>query len=65
MAGTHYLDFRPSEIAASVAAAVVGEEHIVDISKACTRVDKVRDEARDVLATFVFESVPFNAMLCS
>lgn len=40
--GTDCLDFRPSEIAASVAAAVVGEEHIVDISKACARVDKDR-----------------------
>ncbi|OEL23419.1 Cyclin-D4-1 [Dichanthelium oligosanthes] len=34
--GTHCLDFRPSEIAAAVAAAVAGEEHAVDIDKACT-----------------------------
>ncbi|XP_021308413.1 cyclin-D4-1 isoform X1 [Sorghum bicolor] len=42
--GTHCLDFRPSEIAAAVAAAVAGEEHAVDIvDKACThRVHKER-----------------------
>ncbi|PAN12851.1 hypothetical protein PAHAL_2G295100 [Panicum hallii] len=34
--GTHCLDFRPSEIAAAVAAAVAGEERAVDIDKACT-----------------------------
>ncbi|CAD6224613.1 unnamed protein product [Miscanthus lutarioriparius] len=33
--GTHCLDFRPSEIAAAVAAAVAGEEHAVDIDRAC------------------------------
>lgn len=30
------MGFRPSEIAAAVAAAVAGEEHAVDIDKACT-----------------------------
>lgn len=42
--GTHCLDFRPSEIAAAVAAAVAGEEHAVDIDKACCthRVHKER-----------------------
>ncbi|TKW33567.1 hypothetical protein SEVIR_2G246300v4 [Setaria viridis] len=41
--GTHCLDFRPSEIAAAVAATVAGEEHTVDIDKACThRVHKER-----------------------
>lgn len=42
--GTQCLDFRPSEIAAAVAAAVAGEEeHAVDIDKACThRVHKER-----------------------
>ncbi|CAN6182581.1 unnamed protein product [Urochloa humidicola] len=34
--GTHCLDFRPSEIAAAVAAAVAGEERAVDIDEACT-----------------------------
>jgi len=38
------LDFRPSEIAAAVAAAVAGEEHAVDIDRACCthHVHKVR-----------------------
>ncbi|KAF8781119.1 hypothetical protein HU200_001096 [Digitaria exilis] len=41
--GTHCLDFRPSEIAAAVAAAVAGEDHAVDIDMACThRVQKER-----------------------
>ncbi|XP_062194112.1 cyclin-D4-1-like isoform X2 [Phragmites australis] len=41
--GTHCLDFRPSEVAAAVAAAVVGEEYAVDIDEACThRVHKER-----------------------
>ncbi|KAF8694709.1 hypothetical protein HU200_002474 [Digitaria exilis] len=41
--GTHCLDFRPSEIAAAVAAAVAGEDHAVDIDKACIhRVQKER-----------------------
>ncbi|CAN6217985.1 unnamed protein product [Urochloa humidicola] len=34
--GTHCLDFRPSEIAAAVAAAIAGEERAVDIDEACT-----------------------------
>ncbi|ONM22380.1 cyclin-D4-1 isoform X2 [Zea mays] len=34
--GTCCLGFRPSEVAAAVAAAVAGEEHAVDIDKACT-----------------------------
>ncbi|KAL6656162.1 hypothetical protein ACP70R_006988 [Stipagrostis hirtigluma subsp. patula] len=34
--GTQCLDFRPSEIAAAVAAAVVGEERAVDTDEACT-----------------------------
>jgi hypothetical protein len=43
MAGTCCLGFRPSEVAAAVAAAVAGEEHAVDIDKACThRVHEVR-----------------------
>jgi cyclin D1/2/4, plant len=37
------VDFRPSEIAAAVAAVVAGEERDVDIDEACThRVHKVR-----------------------
>ncbi|TVU09880.1 hypothetical protein EJB05_43378 [Eragrostis curvula] len=41
--GTQCLDFRPSEIAAAVAAAVAGEERAVDIDEACThRVHKER-----------------------
>ncbi|PWZ04781.1 Cyclin-D4-1 [Zea mays] len=34
--GTCCLGFRPSEIAAAIAAAVAGEEHAVDIDKSCT-----------------------------
>jgi hypothetical protein len=38
------VDFRPSEIAAAVAAVVAGEERDVDIDEACTRrVHKVRE----------------------
>jgi cyclin D1/2/4, plant len=42
VAGTHCLDFRPSEIALAVAATVAGEERAVDIDRAFThRVHKV------------------------
>uniref|UniRef100_A0A0A9CX42 Uncharacterized protein n=1 Tax=Arundo donax TaxID=35708 RepID=A0A0A9CX42_ARUDO len=41
--GTRCLDFRPSEIAAAIAAAVAGEDRAVDIDEACThRVQKGR-----------------------
>lgn len=42
MAGTGCLGFRPSEIAAAVATAVVGDVDVVGIAKACTHVDKVQ-----------------------
>ena len=42
MAGTSCLEFRPSEIAATVAAAVAGEEHAGHKPACCTHVDKVR-----------------------
>ncbi|KAF7072920.1 hypothetical protein CFC21_077991 [Triticum aestivum] len=42
MAGTSCLEFRPSEIAATVAAAVAGEEHTAHKPACCTHVDKVR-----------------------
>jgi cyclin D1/2/4 len=41
MVGTVCLGFRPSEIAAAVAAAVVGDVNDADLAKACTHVDKV------------------------
>lgn len=42
------MGFRPSEVAAAVAAAVAGEEHAVDIDKACThRVHEVRATSRE------------------
>ncbi|KAF7059274.1 hypothetical protein CFC21_066202 [Triticum aestivum] len=40
--GTSCLEFRPSEIAATVAAAVAGEEHAVHKAACCTHVDKER-----------------------
>ncbi|KAK1607433.1 hypothetical protein QYE76_031106 [Lolium multiflorum] len=40
--GTVCLGFRPSEIAAAVAAAVVGDVNDADLAKACTHVDKAR-----------------------
>ncbi|KAM0905160.1 hypothetical protein ACQ4PT_017537 [Festuca glaucescens] len=40
--GTACLGFRPSEIAAAVAAAVVGDVDDADLAKACTHVDKAR-----------------------
>lgn len=47
MTGTSCLEFRPSEIAATVAAAVAGEEHATHKAACCTHVDKVR-RARNV-----------------
>ncbi|KAF7065932.1 hypothetical protein CFC21_071997 [Triticum aestivum] len=40
--GTSCLEFRPSEIAATVAAAVAGEEHAAHKPACCTHVDKER-----------------------
>uniref|UniRef100_A0A453L0Q7 Cyclin N-terminal domain-containing protein n=1 Tax=Aegilops tauschii subsp. strangulata TaxID=200361 RepID=A0A453L0Q7_AEGTS len=40
--GTSCLEFRPSEIAATVAAAVAGEEHTAHKPACCTHVDKER-----------------------
>ncbi|KAF0913289.1 hypothetical protein E2562_021941 [Oryza meyeriana var. granulata] len=50
--GTECLEFRPSEIAAAVATAVVGEEveHAVDTSAACPHVNKERvSRCREVI----------------
>jgi cyclin D1/2/4 len=41
MVGTVCLGFRPSEIAAAVAAAVVGDVEEADLAKACSHIDKV------------------------
>jgi cyclin D1/2/4, plant len=40
-AGTGCIGFRPSEIAAAVAATVVGEAAVSGIEAACAHVDKV------------------------
>jgi cyclin D1/2/4 len=55
------LDFRPSEIAAAVAAAVAGEEHAVDIvDKACThRVHKVHTRVSAPQATSLYVLASF------
>lgn len=45
LSGTGFLEFRPSEIAAAVAATVAGEATVVveeDIAEAFTHVDKVQ-----------------------
>uniref|UniRef100_A0A804LVS7 Cyclin C-terminal domain-containing protein n=1 Tax=Zea mays TaxID=4577 RepID=A0A804LVS7_MAIZE len=62
--GTCYLGFRPSEIAAAVDAAVAGEEHAVDIDKACThhvheeRVSRCLEAIQATVALLALGTVP-------
>ncbi|ONM04300.1 hypothetical protein ZEAMMB73_Zm00001d032050 [Zea mays] len=64
VAGTCYLGFRPSEIAAAVDAAVAGEEHAVDIDKACThhvheeRVSRCLEAIQATVALLALGTVP-------
>ncbi|KAL6858837.1 hypothetical protein ACP4OV_017839 [Aristida adscensionis] len=63
--GTSCLAFRPSEIAAAVAATIIGEVDATDIAKACTHVDKERvlqcQEAIQSLASSINTVPPKSA----
>ncbi|XP_062194873.1 cyclin-D4-2-like [Phragmites australis] len=63
--GTGCIEFRPSEIAAAAADAVVGEADVADIEKACSHVDKERvlrcQEAMQCMASSINTMPPKSA----